>query len=49
MSGRKVKEQKIKLNGNVSFSISLKNISKGTYTLVLQKENTTEKQKFVKQ
>ncbi len=49
MSGRKVREQKIKLNGNVSFSISLKDIPNGTYTLILQKQSTTETQKFVKQ
>jgi len=49
MTGRKVEEQKIILDGNVSFSISLKNVPKGTYTFILQTRGTHEAQKFVKQ
>jgi len=49
MSGRKVKEQKVILDGNVSFSISLKNVPDGTYTFILQTLGTHEAQKFVKQ
>lgn len=49
VSGRKVKEEKIVLNGNVSFSLSIKNIPKGMYSLILKKQYTIEQQKFVKQ
>jgi N-acetylneuraminic acid mutarotase len=49
VSGRKVIEEKIVLNGTISFSLSIKNIPQGTYSLILKKQYTIEQQKFVKQ
>jgi N-acetylneuraminic acid mutarotase len=49
MSGRKVREEIIVLNGTNYFSLSIKNIPKGVYSLILKKQYTTERRKFVKQ
>ena len=48
-SGRKVREEKIVLNGTVYFSLHIKNMPKGIYNLILKKQYTMERQKFVKE
>ena len=49
LTGKKVKEQKIFLNGNTSLSIDISNLPKSIYNLILKRETKTEQQKFVKQ
>jgi hypothetical protein len=38
-TGRKMKEEKITLNGNASVSIDINNLKKGTYILLLRSKN----------
>lgn len=49
VTGRKLKEEKIHLNGNSSFSINIKDLPKGVYTLLLKSKTKQEHQKFVKE
>ena len=49
VTGRKLKEEKISLNGNSWFSINIKDLPKGVYNLLLKSKNKNEHQKFVKQ
>ncbi len=49
MAGRKLKEQKIALNGTTSVSVDINYLPKGMYTLILKTNSKTEHQKFVKQ
>ena len=48
-SGRKVKEERIILNGTSSFSIDIEELSKGAYNLLLKSSTLNEHQKFIKQ
>jgi hypothetical protein len=48
LTGKKVKEQKIFLNGNTSLSIDISNLPKSIYNLISKRETKTEQQKFVK-
>lgn len=48
-TGRKLKEEKITLNGNTSFSIDINNLSKGIYSLLLKSKSINEQKKFVKE
>ena len=47
--GRKLKEEKVMLNGNASTSIDIKDLPKGVYNLLLKSKTVNEHQKFVKQ
>jgi trimeric autotransporter adhesin len=49
MTGRKVKEEKIQLNGNTSVSVDINNLPKGTYNLLLKSKSINEQKKFVKE
>lgn len=49
ITGRKVKEEKINLNGNTSVSIDINNLQKGTYNLVLKSKTKNEQKKFIKE
>ena len=49
LTGKKVKEQKIFLNGNISLSIDVSNLPKSIYNLILKKGAITEHQRFVKE
>ncbi len=48
-AGRIVKQEKIQLNGNTSFSVEVVSLSKGKYYLVLQRKQGKEVQGFLKQ
>jgi len=48
-TGKKLKEQKVTLNGNTSLSFDIKNLPKGMYNLLLLKKNKTEFLKFIKE
>jgi pimeloyl-ACP methyl ester carboxylesterase len=47
--GRKLKEEKVVLNGNATHSINIKDLPKGVYNLLLKSKTINEHQKFVKQ
>ncbi len=47
--GRKLKEMKVFLNGNTSFSVDVSNLANGMYNLILFKNQKTETQKFIKE
>ncbi|MEO7047899.1 MAG: T9SS type A sorting domain-containing protein [Ferruginibacter sp.] len=49
LTGKKVKEQKIFINGNISLSIDVSNLQKSIYNLILKKGTKTEQQRFVKE
>jgi ELWxxDGT repeat protein len=49
MSGRKVKEEKIQVNGNTSVSFDITNLQKGTYNLLLKSKFMYEQKKFIKE
>jgi len=49
ITGRKVKEEKISLNGSTSVSIDINNLQKGTYYLLLKSKSINEQKKFVKE
>ena len=49
MTGRKIREQQINLNGNTFFSIDISNLAKGTYNLLLKSGSMNEQKKFVKE
>jgi hypothetical protein len=49
MSGRKVKEEKITLNGTTTVSVDINNLPKGTYNLLLKGSSINEQKKFVKE
>ena len=49
ITGRKVKEEKISLNGTTSVSVDINNLSKGTYNLLLKGNSINEQKKFVKE
>lgn len=49
ITGKKLKEEKIVINGAISISIDISNIPRGTYTLILQKKYRIEQKKFLKQ
>jgi Secretion system C-terminal sorting domain len=49
ITGRKVKEEKISLNGTTSVSVDVNNLSKGTYDLLLKGKSINEQKKFVKE
>jgi hypothetical protein len=48
-TGRKVKEQKISIDGATSVSVDITDLSKGMYHLLFKTNLKTEHQKFVKQ
>ena len=48
-TGRKLKEEKIILNGSTSFSVDIKDIPKGVYYLLFQSSSKIQQRKFVKQ
>ena len=48
-TGKKLKEQKVTLNGNTSLSFDIKNLPKGMYNLLLLKKNKTKFLKFIKE
>ena len=48
-SGRKLKEKKINLNGNTSFSIDIKDLPKGVYTILFKSKVDNDHQSFIKQ
>ena len=47
--GRKLKEVKVTLNGNTSFSIYINNLPKGIYNLYVRTKTTTETRRFIKE
>jgi len=49
MTGRKIKDEKISLNGTTSFPVDISNLPKGTYNLWLKGNSINENQKFVKE
>lgn len=49
VAGRKLKEKKINLNGNSSFSINIKDLPPGVYNILLKGKNNNDHQKFVKE
>ena len=49
MEGRKLKGQKIALNGITSVSVDINDLPTGVYNLVLKTNSKTEHQNFVKQ
>jgi uncharacterized delta-60 repeat protein len=46
--GRKLKEMKVFLNGETSFSVYISNLPKGIYNLIVHKKEKTEVQRFIK-
>jgi hypothetical protein len=48
-AGRKMKEEKITLNGNTSISVSINNLPKGAYRLLLKSKSKNEQEKFIKE
>ncbi len=46
---RKVKEEKISLNGNTSVPVDINQLPKGTYNLFLKSKSINEQKKFVKE
>jgi len=48
-SGRRLKEVKVYLNGNTSFSININTLSKGIYNLQLRTKTKIETRRFVKE
>ena len=49
MNGRKVKEEKISLNGTTSFSVDITKLPTGTYNVWLKGKLINEQKKFVKE
>ena len=49
VTGRKIKQEKISLKGNTSFSVEITNLPKGTYNVWLKGTTINEKKKFVKE
>ena len=47
-SGRKLKEMKVFLNGETSFSVDISNLPKGIYNLILHKNEKTEVQDLLR-
>ncbi|MEP6595860.1 MAG: T9SS type A sorting domain-containing protein, partial [Ginsengibacter sp.] len=47
-SGKKVRDTKIKLNGNTSFDVNIKDLRSGAYFLILRNTLWMQKQKFLK-
>ena len=48
ITGKKLREEKIVVNGTISISIDISNIPRGTYTFILQRKFTIEQQRFLK-
>ncbi len=46
--GRKLREMKVYLNGQTSFSIDISNLPNGMYNLILYKNEKSELQAFIK-
>jgi uncharacterized delta-60 repeat protein len=46
--GRKLKEMKVFLNGETSFSVDVSNLPKGVYNLIVHKREKTEVERFIK-
>lgn len=49
LTGRKLKEQRINVDGTTSVSVDINDLPKGMYNLLLKTNSKTEHQKFVKQ
>ena len=49
VTGRIIKEEKISLNGNTSFSIDINNLPDGLYNLILKSKSINEQKKFIKE
>src|SRR5207237_5756895 len=49
MTGRKLKEIKVALNGNTSLSVDVNNLPNGIYNLVLNTKERTLVRKFIKE
>ena len=47
--GRKIKETKVFMNGETSFSVDISNLPRGIYNLILYKKEKREVQTFIKQ
>jgi hypothetical protein len=48
-AGRKLKEMKVFLRAETSFSVDIRNLPRGMYHLVLHKAGKTEAKTFIKQ
>lgn len=49
MTGRKIMEEKISLNGTTSFAVDITHLPKGTYQLWVKGKTINEERKFVKE
>lgn len=49
ITGRKLKEEKITLNGNTTISVNINNLPKGTYNLLLKSKTVNGQKKFIKE
>lgn len=49
ITGRKLKEEKITLNGNTTIFVDINNLPKGTYNLLLKSKTVNVQEKFIKE
>lgn len=49
INGRKIKQAKVALNGSTSFSVDIRNLPKGTYSLLLREKEKMWVRKFIKE